>query len=62
MPAQINQDSFRYKCAAFYFRIERKVGFIFAKAAALHININTDDSSFYVTGTQFTDLKISLST
>src|SRR6056300_162548 len=44
VPAQTNQDSFRYKRAAFYSAIKGKVGLIFAKAAALRININTDGS------------------
>ena len=47
MPAQANQDFFRFKRAAFYLGIKRnagKVGLIFAKAAALSININTDSS------------------
>ena len=44
VPAQTNQDSFRYKRAAFYSDIKGKVGLIFAKAAALRININTDGS------------------
>ena len=44
VPAQTNQDSFRYKRAAFYSGIKGKVGLIFAKAAALRININTDGS------------------
>ena len=42
--AQTNQDSFRYKRAAFYSGINGKVGLIFAKAAALRININSDGS------------------
>ena len=44
VPAQTNQDSFRYKRAAFYSGIKGKVGLIFAKAAALRININSDGS------------------
>ena len=44
VPAQTNQDSFRYKRAAFYSGIKGKVELIFAKAAALRININTDGS------------------
>ena len=35
VPAQTNQDSFRYKRAAFYSGTKGKVGLIFAKAAAL---------------------------
>ena len=42
VPAQTNQDFFRYKRAAFYSGMKGKVGLIFAKAAALRININTD--------------------
>ena len=37
VPAQTNQDSFRYKRLAFYSGIKGKVGLIFAKAAALRI-------------------------
>ena len=37
-------NSFRYKRAAFYSGIKGTVGLIFAKAAALRININTDGS------------------
>ena len=44
VPAQTNQDSFRYKRAAFYSGIKGKVDLIFAKAAALRININSDGS------------------
>ena len=44
VPAQTNQDSFRYKRAAFYSWIQGKVSLIFVKAAALRININTDGS------------------
>src|SRR6056300_308777 len=36
VPAQTNQDSFRYKRAAFYSGIKGKVGLIFAKAAPAH--------------------------
>ena len=44
VPTKTNQDSFRYKRAAFYSGIKGKVGLICAKAAALRININTDGS------------------
>ena len=44
VPAQTNQDSFRYKRAAFYSGINGLVGLIFSEAAALRININTDGS------------------
>ena len=39
VPAQTNQDSLRYKRAAFYSGIKGKVRLIFAKAAALRIDI-----------------------
>ena len=39
VPAQTNQDSFRYKRAAFYSSIKGKVHLIFAKAAALRIKL-----------------------
>ena len=44
VPAQTNLDSFRYKRSAFYSGMKGKVGLIFAKAAVLRININTDGS------------------
>ena len=56
MPAQTNQDSFRYKRAAFYPGIKGKVGSIFAKAAALRININTDGSPVAMGRTHHTRL------
>ena len=54
VPAQTNQDSSRYKRAAFYSGIKGKVGLIFAKAAALRININTDGSSVAMGRTHIT--------
>ena len=42
MPAQPDQDQFRFRRAAFYSSLKSKVGLIAAKAAALRINMNTD--------------------
>jgi hypothetical protein len=41
-PAQLDQDQFRFRRAAFYSSLKSKVGFIAAKAAALRVNMNTD--------------------
>ena len=42
VPAQPNQDLFRYRRAAFYSGLKSKVGLIAAKASALSVNMNTD--------------------
>ena len=42
MPAQPDQDQFRFRRAAFYSSLKSKVGLIAAKAAALRVNMNTD--------------------
>ena len=43
-PTRTGKDSFQYERVAFYSGIKEKAGLIFAKAAALRININTDGS------------------
>ena len=40
MSSQRNQDSFRFKRAAFYNGLKSKVGLAAAKAAALRVNLN----------------------
>ena len=42
VPAQPNQDLFRFRRAAFYSGLKSKVGLIAAKTAALRVNMNTD--------------------
>ena len=42
MSSQSNQDSFRFKRAAFYQSLKSKVGLAAAKAAALRINLNVE--------------------